>query len=222
MHSRHTRLCPLLPYSCVGFVMCVCFDNCVGFVMCVCFDNCVGFVMCVCFDNCVGFIMCVCFDNCVGFVMCGCFDNCVGFVMCCCFDNCVGFVMCCFDNCVGFVMCCCFDNCVGVFAIRVLVFTVFCIVLCFCIFRLCIFILICYLYWLRAGQFGIESRWGRDFPPTQTYPVAHLASCKMGTWSFPVIKCGRGVLLTTHPLLVPLSWNNRAVPLPSLWATPGL
>ena len=42
----------------------------------------------------------------------------------------------------------------------------------------------------------------RDFPPVQTGPGAHPASCKMGTWSFPGVKCGRGVLLTTHPLLV--------------------
>jgi len=36
------------------------------------------------------------------------------------------------------------------------------------------------------------------------------------------IKCGQGVLLTTHPLLVPQSWKSRAIPLPTLWATPGL
>jgi hypothetical protein len=40
--------------------------------------------------------------------------------------------------CVGFVMCGCFDNCVGVLVICVLVFTVF------VLFRLRIFILICY------------------------------------------------------------------------------
>jgi len=51
---------------------------------------------------------------------------------------------------------------------------------------------------------------------------AHPGSCKMGTRSFPGVKCGQGVLLTTHPLLVPLSWNSRAIPLPTLWATPGL
>jgi len=33
---------------------------------------------------------------------------------------------------------------------------------------------------LRAGRSGIESRWGRDFPPVQTCPGAHQASCKMG------------------------------------------
>ena len=52
---------------------------------------------------------------------------------------------------------------------------------------------------LRAGRFGIESRWGRDFPPVQTGPGAHPAPCKMGTGSFPGVKCGRCVLLTTHP-----------------------
>ena len=43
----------------------------------------------------------------------------------------------------------------------------------------------------------------------------------MGTGSFPGVKYGQGVLLTPHPLLVPLSWKSRAVPLPSLWATTG-
>ena len=47
------------------------------------------------------------------------------------------------------------------------------------------------------------------------------ASCKMDTGSFPGVKCGRGVLLTTHPLLVPWSWKSRAIPLPTLWASPG-
>ena len=28
------------------------------------------------------------------------------------------------------------------------------------------------------------------------------------------VKCGRGVLLTTHPLLAPRSWKSRAIPLP--------
>ena len=72
---------------------------------------------------------------------------------------------------------------------------------------------------LRAGWSGIESRCGRDCPPVQTGPGAHPASCKMGTWSFPGVKCGRGVLLTTHPLLVLRSRKSRAIPLPTLWAT---
>ena len=44
----------------------------------------------------------------------------------------------------------------------------------------------------------------------------------MGTGSLPGVKCGRGVLLTTHPLLVPRSWKSRAIRVPTLWATPGL
>jgi len=60
---------------------------------------------------------------------------------------------------------------------------------------------------LRAGRSGIESRWGRDFPPLQTGPGAHPASCTLGTGSFPGVKCGRSVLLTTHPLIVPRSWK---------------
>ena len=67
-----------------------------------------------------------------------------------------------------------------------------------------------------------KSRWGRDFPPVHTGPGAHPVSCKMGTGSFPGVKCGRGVLLTTHSLLVPQSWKSRAIPLPTLWTIPGL
>ena len=62
---------------------------------------------------------------------------------------------------------------------------------------------------------------GRDFPPVQTGPGAHPASYTMGTGSFLRVKCGRGVLLTTHSLLVPRSWKSRAIPLPTLWATTG-
>ena len=75
---------------------------------------------------------------------------------------------------------------------------------------------------LRAGRSRIESRLGRDFPPVETSPGAHPASCKMGTGSFPGVKCGQVVLLTTHPILVPRSWKSRAIPLPTVWATPGL
>jgi len=44
----------------------------------------------------------------------------------------------------------------------------------------------------------------------------------MGTGSFPGVTRGRGVLLTTHPLLVPRSWKSRAILLHNLWATPDL
>jgi len=69
---------------------------------------------------------------------------------------------------------------------------------------------------------GIESRWGARFSAlVQTGPRAHPVSCATGTGSFPGVKCGRGVRLTTHPLLAPRSWKNRAIPLPPLWATTG-
>jgi hypothetical protein len=63
---------------------------------------------------------------------------------------------------------------------------------------------------------GIESRWGRDFPPFQTGPGAHPTSCTMGTGSLLEVKCGRDVLLTTHHLLGPRSWKSRVIPLPPL------
>ena len=51
---------------------------------------------------------------------------------------------------------------------------------------------------LRAGQSGIESRWGRDFPhPSRTALGPYPASYTMGTGSFPGVKGpGRGV---DHP-----------------------
>jgi len=79
-----------------------------------------------------------------------------------------------------------------------------------------------WIHLLYSSQSGIESRRGRDFPPVQIGPGAHPASRKIGTGSFPGVKCGRGVLLTTHPLLVPRSWKSRAIPVPTFRATPGL
>ena len=48
---------------------------------------------------------------------------------------------------------------------------------------------------------GIATGYGLDGPGIESRPVpgAHPASCKMGTGSFLGVKCGRGVLLTTHP-----------------------
>ena len=46
--------------------------------------------------------------------------------------------------------------------------------------------------------------------PTQP-PVKWVPGLSRG------LKCGRGVLLTTHPLLVPRSWKSRAITLPTLW-----
>jgi hypothetical protein len=52
--------------------------------------------------------------------------------------------------------------------------------------------------------------------PVQTGPGAHTASCTMSTGSFPGVNCGRGVLLTPQPLLVPRSGKSRAIPPPTL------
>ena len=62
---------------------------------------------------------------------------------------------------------------------------------------------------------------GEIFPSVLTGHGAHPASCEMGTGSFPGVKCGPGVLLTTHPLPVPRLWKSRAIPLPTFWAKPG-
>ena len=72
---------------------------------------------------------------------------------------------------------------------------------------------------LRARRCGDRIPVGRDFPPVQTCPGAHPTSCTMGTGPFPGVKYGRGVLLTTHPFLVPRSWKSRAIFLHILWAT---
>jgi hypothetical protein len=69
---------------------------------------------------------------------------------------------------------------------------------------------------------GTESRWRRDFLPVQTSPGAHPASCTTGTRSFPGVKCGGGMLLTTHPFLVLRSWKSRAIPLPPSGPKTGL
>ena len=68
---------------------------------------------------------------------------------------------------------------------------------------------------------GIESRWGGIFRPSRPALGTHPASGTMGTRSFPGVKYFRGVLLTTHPLVVPRSWKNRSIPLTTLWATTG-
>jgi len=54
--------------------------------------------------------------------------------------------------------------------------------------------------------------------PVQTGPGAHPAFCTMCNGSFPGVKSGRGVTLTTHSFLVPWSRKGRGVPLLSVWA----
>ena len=97
-------------------------------------------------------------------------------------------------------------------------YLLFCIALCFCI--LCTVFLYCflYVYLFLCGPgsvvgiataygpdgSGIESRWWARFSaPVQTGPDAHPASCTMGTGTFPGVRCGRRVMLSPQPLLVP-------------------
>jgi len=54
--------------------------------------------------------------------------------------------------------------------------------------------------------------------PVQTGPGAHPASCTMGTRSFPEVKSGQGVTLTSHPILGPWSRNISVIPLLPVWA----
>ena len=65
---------------------------------------------------------------------------------------------------------------------------------------------------LRPDWTGAENlaATGNSIPGRSTHP----ASCTMGTGSFPGVKCGRGVLLTTHHLPVLRSWKSRAILLP--------
>ena len=71
---------------------------------------------------------------------------------------------------------------------------------------------------LEAGRSGDRILVGRDFPPIQTAPEAHPASCTMGIGSFPGVKSRRDMTLTPHSLLVPWSRKGRAIPLLPLWA----
>ena len=74
------------------------------------------------------------------------------------------------------------------------------------------------------GLAGPGSNPGGDeiFRPSRPSLGPTQPPVKKGTGPFPGVKCGRGVLLTTHPLLVPRSWKSRAVPLLTFWATPNL
>ena len=84
-----------------------------------------------------------------------------------------------------------------------------------------------------GSSVGIATDYGLDGPGSN--PGGNEIFCPsrpaLGSTQSPVkwvpglsqgVKCGQSVLLTTHPLLVLRSWKSRAIPLPTVWATPGL
>jgi len=72
---------------------------------------------------------------------------------------------------------------------------------------------------LRAGRCGMESRWGRDFPPVQTGPGAHPVSSTIGTRYFPQGEAAGGWDCPPHPYLECRSHRkSRAIPLLTLRA----
>ena len=69
---------------------------------------------------------------------------------------------------------------------------------------------------------GIESRWGeifRTYPDQLRGPPSLLYN---GYRVFPGGKGGRGVMMTTHPLLVPRLRKSWAIPPLTLWVLLGL
>ena len=74
---------------------------------------------------------------------------------------------------------------------------------------------------------GIETDYGLDGPGSNLGgdEIFRPARPALGPTQPPVklvpglsrgVNCGRAVLLTTHPLLVLLSWKSRAIPLPNV------
>ena len=91
----------------------------------------------------------------------------------------------------------------------------------------------CYASYGRGSSVGIETTYGLDGPasnaggdeifrPFRPTLGPTQPSVKWVPSLSPAVKCGRGVLLTTNHLLVARSWKSRAIPLPTIWATPGL
>ena len=71
-----------------------------------------------------------------------------------------------------------------------------------------------------GSSVGIATNYGLDGPGSNSGgdDIFRPSRPALGSTQPPVkwVKCGRGVLLTTHPLLVPRSWKSRAIPLPTL------
>ena len=97
-----------------------------------------------------------------------------------------------------------------------------------------IYICVCVCVYVGGGSsVGIATDYGLDGPGSNpgTDEIFRPSRPALGPTQPPVkwvpalsrgVKYGRGVLLTTHPLLMSRSWKSRAITLPNLWATPGL
>jgi hypothetical protein len=84
-----------------------------------------------------------------------------------------------------------------------------------------------------GSSVGIATDYGLDGPGSNSGGEEIFLTCPDRPWGplsllyngyqvFPGGKVGRSVMLTTNLLLAPWSWKSRAIPLPTLWATPGL
>ena len=85
------------------------------------------------------------------------------------------------------------------------------------------------ILWIIGGQgssVGITTEYGLDGPGSNPGgdEIFRPSRPGLGSTQPPVkwvpglsrgVKCGRGVLLTTHPLLVPRSWKSRAISPPT-------
>ena len=69
---------------------------------------------------------------------------------------------------------------------------------------------------------GIESWWDEFFRPSRPALWPTQPPVKWVPAFSPGVKCGGGVLLTTRPLLVLWSCKSKAIPPPTLSATPGM
>ena len=70
-----------------------------------------------------------------------------------------------------------------------------------------------------GSSVGVATDYGLDGPGSNTGGEEIFCPSRpaLGPIQPPVqwvsrVKCGRGVLLTTHPLLVPRSWKSRVIP----------
>jgi hypothetical protein len=81
-------------------------------------------------------------------------------------------------------------------------------------------------FYMRTANFFLSIHQIQQFAFLQQFSVLSVGITQlkyhvMSTESFPGVKYGRGVLLTTRPLLMSRSWKSRAVLLPTLWASTG-